>query len=85
MEHTSQIKAFEVRGELGFMGRKGEEWRKISWNLGASRLQKTCSHKNTPPGVSPVKKKTKKKTTMPGATRKTKAGAICRSKNIGVI
>ena len=65
MEHTSQIKAFEVRGELGFMGRKGEEWRKISWNLGASRLQKTCSHKNTPPGVSPVEKKKKKKQLCP--------------------
>ena len=65
MEHTSKIKVFEVRGELGFMGRKEEEWGKFSWNLGASRLQKTCSHKNAPPGVCPVKKKTKKQTSHP--------------------
>lgn len=80
MEHTSQIKVFEVRGELGFMGRKGEEWGNISWNLGALRLQKTCSHKERSSGGLSSKKKT-----MPGATRKTKAGAIYRSKNIGVI
>lgn len=84
MEHTSQIKVFEVRGELGFMGRKGEEWGNISWNLGALRLQKTCSHKERSSGGLSSKKK-KKQQTMPGATRKTKAGAICRSKNIGVI
>lgn len=35
------------------MGRKEEEWGNF-WNL-ASRLQKTCSHKN--PGVCPVKNK----------------------------
>lgn len=66
------------------MGRKEEEWGKFSWNLGASRLQKTCSHKNAPPGVCPVKKN-KKTNQPPGATRKTKPGAICRRKNIGVI
>lgn len=61
MEHTSQIKVFEVRGELGFMGRKGEEWGNISWNLGALRLQKTCSHKErSSGGLSSKKKKNNK-------------------------